>query len=191
MSITAIVLTRGEYKRQWPGLTVDVHQQEIRGARELLDARFNAIAQVKTSHFFFLDDDDDLPADYLDVLQECERADAEICYTDECVISCQERRLTFTRRGTYSREAHKANVQLIHHLALCNTGVAQGSVARLPRGHFCPELLLYWDMARNGAAYVERVGYYWFRDIGGMHARPCTTVSQMRAFLFNIGRLAA
>lgn len=191
MSITAIVLTKGEYRRQWPGLTVAVHRQEIKDARGLLDARFDAVAQVETDHFFFLDDDDELPADYLDVLQECESADAKVCYTDECVVSCQDRRLTFTKRGSYSREKHKADAQLIHHLALCNAEAARESIARLPRGHFCPELLLYWDLARGGAAYVERVGYYWFRDVTGMHAWPCTTVSQLRALLFNTGRLAA
>lgn len=190
MSITAVVLSAHEYPRQWMGLRVDVHRQEIVDALGLLEARFKAVEAVETSHFFFLDDDDDLPPDYLDVLDKCVRRDAPICYTDEH-ITLDDGSTTATSRGSYTREAHKKDVQLIHHLALCNTAAAKESVARLPRGHLCPELLLYWDMARDGAAYVPCVGYHWYRRKRGMHAWPCTTVSQMRAFLFNIGRLAA
>jgi len=190
MSITAIVLSKTEYTRKWTGLTLHVHQQPITNALDLLQARFDAVRRVNTKRFFFLDDDDDLPEDYLDVLEECAKRDSAIAYTDELIVRPDGTR-EVAKRAKYSRKAHRTDSQLIHHLALCDTAAAKHSVARLPRGHFCPEFLLYWDLAKHGASYVPRIGYHWNKAPTGMHAWPCTSVSQMRARLYSFGKIKA
>lgn len=184
MSVTAIVLTAGEYTWKWDGLEVAVHRQKIEDAADQLDARFAAVRRVSTSHFFFLDDDDDLPDDYLDVIAECERYGAPIVYTDELVMTPTNRPVgSVLAKGPYSRERHYRNPTLLHHLVLCDTRAAIAAIERLPRGHFWPEFLLYWELARGGAPYVPRVGYVWNKQERGMHLWPSTIGGQMRAIL--------
>lgn len=184
MNITAIVLTAGDYLRAWPGLRLVVHRQKITNAAEQLEARFSAVELVRTERFFFLDDDDDLPDDYLDVLAECAEHRAPIVYTDELVLTPMNAPIgSMLARGPYSRELHYRNPTLLHHLVLCDTRAAIAAIERLPRGHFWPEFLLYWELARGGAPYVPRVGYVWNKSEHGMHVWPSTIGGQMRAIL--------
>lgn len=178
MNITAVVLTAGQYLRHWPGIEVLVSRQPIRTAADLQRVRFDAVGKVRTSHFFYLDDDDGLPDDYLDVLDLCLAPGAPLAYTDERVNG--ERR----RSAHYEQSAHLADPLLVHHLALYETAAACAAVGVLPRGHFCPEFMLAWQVAKGGAAYVPRVGYEWNRRPGGMHDWPCTSLSQTRARLW-------
>lgn len=177
MNITAIVLSRRRYARAWPGLSVQVHEQQIRDAAEFQHARFGAIAHVRSERFFFLDDDDELPADYLNVLADCVATGAPLAYTDQMVGD--EAR----RSGPYSQEAHLRCAVLVHHLALYETSVARAAVGRLPRGHYYPEMMLAWETAKAGAAYVPRIGYHWIKR-GGMHTWPSIQASQVRTALW-------
>lgn len=184
MSTTAIVLTAGDYRRTWPGLQTVVQRQVITNAAEQLAARLTAVEKVRTKQFFFLDDDDDLPDDYLDVIAECERHDAPIVYTDELVLTPVNAPVgSVLAKGSYSRENHYRNPTLLHHLVLCNTTEALAAIKRLPRGHYWPEFLLYWELARGGAPYVPRVGYIWNKREEGMHVWSSTLRGQMRAVL--------
>lgn len=179
--ITAVVLSAHEYTRKWPGLEVLVHRSIIKDAADLLRARFDALEHVRTDRAFFLDDDDDLPPDYLRVLDRCMTHDAALVYTDELVNG------EVRRSHEYDRLEHYRNPLLVHHLALYRTDDALRAVRRLPRGHYCPEFLLAWEVARDGAAYVPEVGYHWNKSPTGMHRWPCTTLSQMRAVLWAKG----
>ncbi len=184
MSVTALVLTAGEYTRRWSGLEVVVRQQRITNAREQLEARFAAIRHVRTRRFFFLDDDDDLPDDYLDVISECARQEAQIAYTDELVLTPMNHPVgSVLSVGAYSRDRHYRNPTLLHHLVLCETRAALEAIERLPRGHYWPEFLLYWELARGGAPYIQRVGYVWNKREGGLHQSSSTIRGQMRAML--------
>jgi hypothetical protein len=183
MSITAVVLSAGDYSRRWPGLEVLVHRSTIRSSEDLQRARFEAVLRVATPHFFFLDDDDELPAGHLEVLERCRAAGAALAYTDERIID-QDGTATVVTRNPYVRAEHLQRPLDIHHLVLCSTAAAQRSVQRLPRGHYAPEVMLYWDLARDGAVYVPGVAYEWHRKRSGMHRWPATARSQMRAALW-------
>lgn len=176
--ITAVVLSANDYRRKWEGLDVLVVRSTIRTAADLQAARFGAVNRVRAPHFFFLDDDDDLPEDYLDVLDECVRTEAALTYTDEMVN--EKPRCS----APYSQRAHFDDALLVHHLALYRTADAQDAVRRLPRGHYCPEFMLSWEVAKRGAAYIPRIGYRWNRRATGMHTWPCTSLSQTRALLW-------
>jgi hypothetical protein len=177
VNVTAVVLTPGTYARRWPGLKQLVHRSTIRNAADLQRARFDTALAVQTPSFFFLDDDDDLPDDYLEVIEQCVDAGAPLAYTDELVNG--ERVLS----GPYSQAEHLARPMLVHHLALYETQAARSAIAQLPRGHYAPEFMLAWQVARRGATYVPRVGYHWNRG-NGMHAWPCTSLSWMRSMLW-------
>ncbi len=184
MNTTAIVLTAGDYQRAWPGLQLVVQRQTITNAAEQLAARFTAVEKVRTKHFFFLDDDDDLPDDYFDVIAECEHHAAPIVYTDEIVLTPMNTPVgSVLAKGPYSRERHYRNPTLLHHLVLCDTTAALAAIGRLPGGHYWPEFLLYWELARGGAPYVPRVGYIWNKREGGMHVWSSTVRGQVRAML--------
>jgi len=183
MSITAGVLSARPYAATWPGLEVLVHRSIITNAAELQRARFEAALQVRTESFFFLDDDDELAPGYLEVLERCQAGDAPIAYTDELVVEADGTARTAIRQP-YDRQEHFRRPLDLHHLVLCSTTAARRSIARLPRGHYAPEVMLYWDMARDGAVYVPGAPYVWHRRPGGMHRWPCTGLSQMRALLW-------
>jgi hypothetical protein len=178
VNVTAVVLSARPYATPWPGLEVFVHRSTIRDAADLQRARFDVLADVRTSHFFYLDDDDTLPDDYLGALQRCVEAGAPLVYTDEDING--------TRRvsAPYSQAAHLRDPLLVHHLALYETTAAREAVEQLPRGHYCPEFMLAWQVAKRSAAYVPEVGYRWNKRPTGMHTWPCTTLSQVRAALW-------
>lgn len=180
MSVTAVVLSRRPYAIAWPGLEVLVHCSSFSDMRGFLIARFAALRRVRTERFFFLDDDDTLPADYLDVLEECDRTGAALAYTDELVstIGGDER----LRSAAWSRDLHLAKPLLVHHLAVYRTAAARAAIAQIPVGHFNPDYLLPFEVARrSGAAYVPRIGYVWRKTPGGMHTWPEATMSQTRS----------
>lgn len=184
MSVTAIVLTAGEYTRRWGDVETVVQRQRITNVGDQLAARFAAIEKVRTTHFFFLDDDDDLPEDHLDVIAECLQCGAPIVYTDELVLTPMNSPVgSVLSKGPYSRDRHYRNPTLLHHLVLCETRAAREAIERLPRGHYWPEFLLYWDLAREGAPYVPRVGYVWNKREEGLHLSPSTIRGQMRSTL--------
>lgn len=181
-SVTAVVLSAKPYMVPFEGLSVLLHGSIITNAAELQAARFAAILDVHTPFFFFLDDDDALPGDFQEVLDDCIAAGRPLAYTDE-LIRLPDGSEFVRQSAPYSQAAHLADRLLVHHLVLCRTREAQLAVAQLPRGHYCPEFMLYWQMAKGGAAYVPRVGYVWNKG-HGMHTWPETTLSQMRAALW-------
>lgn len=185
MNTTALVLTAGDYSCSWRGLDCVVQRQVITDAGEQLAARFAAVKKVRTKFFFFLDDDDGLPDDYLDVIAECESHDAPVVYTDELVLTPMNTPVgSVLAKGPYSRDRHYRNPTLLHHLVLCNTRAAVEAIGHLPRGHYWPEFLLYWELARGGAPYVPRIGYVWNKREGGMHVWSSTVRGQVRALLY-------
>lgn len=184
--VTAIVLSAGPYKREFDGVVVQVHRSVISDSADLQRARFDAIKYVKTPWLFFLDDDDDLPQNHPAVIGNCMHAanleSAALAYTDE-LIRLADGSQSVRKSLRYSQHAHLRDFQLLHHLVLCRTDAALVAVNYLPRGHYCPEFMLYWQMAKSGAVYVPEVGYIWNKG-DGMHLWPETTISQMKAALW-------
>lgn len=180
MSVTAVVLSARPYTRTFPSVErVLVHRAIIRDAKQLLVARFDAIAKVTTPFFFYLDDDDDLPVDLPEVLTRCVLAGVAMAYTDELIRRPDGSEEHYVA-GEYSQAEHLRRPNLVHHLVLCRTQEAQKAIMSLPRGHYCPHFLLYWQLAKAGAKYVPEIGYVWNKG-QGMHTWPATSLSQMRA----------
>lgn len=181
--VSAVVLSKRPYRREFEGLEIVQKLSLIRNSEELLKRRFEAIEKVKTPWFFYLDDDDDLPEDYLDVIGECKAIGADLAYTDELFRyedgSTQER-----KSKPYSQEEHYKNPLLVHHLVLCRTEKALEAIARLPFGRYCPEFLLYWEMAKGTTVHIPRIGYIWNKRESGMHRWMDTSMSQMKALLW-------
>lgn len=184
MNVTAVVLSKEPYSRQWPGLEVMVHRCAIKSAADQQEARYQAALKVRTSHWFWLDDDDDLPDDYLSVLGECLALKSPLVYTDE-VVRSDSLGDSRTYAGSYSQKQHFLNPLMVHHLALYETAASHAAIWALPKGHFWPEMPLAWEVAKGGAAYLPRVGYIWNRKTGsGMHSWPSTICGKMRARLW-------
>lgn len=178
--ITAVVLTTGDYERKFDGVRVLTHKATINSALDHLNARFDAVSRVETEHFFFLDDDDDLPNDYVSVLDECLAARTALAYTDELVVRPGWDTGIVHATQTYDQTLHLLNPQFVHHLALCDTAAASKVVDDSPRGHYYPEMLLYWQLAKTSATHVPRVGYVWNRRNDGLSSKPYISMSQVR-----------
>jgi hypothetical protein len=184
MSVTAVVISRSEYHRTWPGLEVLVHRATINSVADQQEARYRAALSVRTKHWFWLDDDDDLPDDYLSVIGACASKNKPLVYTDE-IIRSDSIGESRSFPGEYTRETHLANPAKVHHLALYDTAASHEAIRILPRGHYWPEMMLSWAVARAGAEYIPVVGYIWNRKVGsGMHSWPSTQCGRMRARLW-------
>lgn len=173
---TAIVLSANPVSLVLPGVTVLGRVQRIANAAQMNDARLDALQHVTTPFCFYLDDDDELPADYLSVLEECRAANVALAYTNELVRGPTGEFLS--RAKPYDAQAHVRNALFIHHLALMRTPDAKVAAQRAPRGNHWPELTLYAQLARQSAAHIDRVGYIWNKS-NGMHTWPGTLVAQV------------
>lgn len=174
---TAIVLSAAPVSLVLPGVTVLPSVQKVTTVAQLYDLRLSVLSRVTTPFCFYLDDDDELPADYLDVLDECAGHNLPLAYTDELIRYRGADRVR--RAAPYDLEQHKARPMLVHHLALMRTQDAVQAAARLPRGSLSVEQPLYMELAKGGAAYVPRVGYVWNRKPSGISHWPQMLGAQM------------
>lgn len=188
MEISAVILSARPVEKQLEGLQVVPHVSRFSDAAGLLEARMAALQRVRTEWFFFLDDDDDLPADYLRVLERCTSTGATLAYTDETIrlpAQLDGKVPEFRRRSApYSQAAHLRDPLLVHHLAVCRTDVALRAARAIPRGTYAVEPLLYWQVAKEGAAYVDEVGYIWNRGPAGLSRHPTLSRGLVQALLW-------
>ena len=179
---TAIVLSAKPVTLQLPGVTVLPRVQVLRNPAQLHAARLDALAHVTTHYCFFLDDDDALPADYLQVLDLCaqgmQQAGALMAFTDE--IQREPGKEDVMRYAKeYDLQRHQEDGMALHHLVVMNTVAAKLASKALPRGNFWTEHMLYWHLGRTGGGvYVPRVGYIWNRNPKGFSRNPLTVVAQ-------------
>ena len=182
LNVTAVILSasRRRVQRRLDGVRVMTHVSRFRDAAGLLDARVAAVQRVETDWFFFLDDDDELPADYLRVIDLCVAAGTPIAYTDE-IITRDDRSQTVRRGAPYSEDGFVANSTLIHHLAVCRTEAARRAAAVIPRGTYAVENLLFFEIAKGGATYVPEIGYIWHRRKTGLNRHPSVVIGLVRS----------
>lgn len=183
MNISAVILSANPVDRQIDGVRVVEHVSRFCDAETLLDARMAALRKVETEWFFFLDDDDELPSDYLRVLQRCVDAGAALAYTHE-LIREEGKPEALRRSEPYSQALHLKTPLLVHHLAVCRTADARSAAAHLPRGTYALEPLLYWEMAKRGAAFIDEIGYIWNRSKTGLSRHPTLHRGLVHALLW-------
>ena len=179
MDVTAVIRSANPLRREIEGIQTLVHVSRFHDAAGLLKESLAAIEKVKTERFFFLDDADGLPDDYLRVLDLCVQAGTPIAYTNELVND------VLWQGGPYSQDRHIAKPFLIHHLALCKTEAALRAMKLIPRGTYAVEPLLFFQVAKEGAAWVDEVGYLWKRCPSGLSFHPTLTRGAVLASLWN------
>jgi len=175
MDVSAVILSAEPVTRAIAGVEVVPFVSQFRDAAGLLDARLASLRAVRTRWFFWLDDDDELPEDYADVLRECCAVGTPLAYTDELVAG------RVRKSEPYSQQAFIRNPLLIHHLAVCETTAARRAATLIPRGTYAVENLLFFQVAKQGATYVPRVGYVWNRDSRGLHRHPSLLIGQVQS----------
>jgi glycosyltransferase involved in cell wall biosynthesis len=184
MNISAVILSSRPVTLTIPGVTVVSHVSRFRDTKGLLAARMASLRKVQTEWFFWLDDDDELPDNYLDVLARCVDQPHPLAYTDELITST-DGSSRVRKSAPYSEDAFITDNTLVHHLAVCKTEVAQRIAPTLPVGYYSAEMLLFFQVAKAGATYVPEVGYVWHRREHGLNRHPTTllglTQSAIRA----------
>lgn len=178
MDFTAIMFSRAPVHREITGVIVLNPVQTVNGPQEMHAARLGSLQRVKTPWCFFLDDDDDLPEDYMEVLGACAGADQPLAYTNELMVMDGE--TTLRRSAPYTQDAHVSRPMLVHHLAVMRTADAKRAAGVLPRGRYWAEMMLSWQLAKGGAAWIDRVGYVWNRG-AGLNSMWWTHESQVRS----------
>jgi len=184
-SVTAIILSRdpvtAKFKAQVPHDLVPLNFiSDIKSFQSYQRSWFMAIQEVQTEWFFFLDHDDRLPPGFSDILDRllATAGLGALAYTNEAVIN-DAGIITELKKGPYSQEAHLKSPMLCHHLVLGRTEVAKQIIQDCPRGHFMPEMMVYFQMAKRGAAWLDEVGYLWHRGAGGMSYWPSALAAQV------------
>lgn len=174
---TAVINSKTPSPQRYDGLEVVNHVQTVNSAAEMYDARLAALARVQTPFAFYMDDGDELPDDYLDMLDACADADCALAYTDEV-----ESRGGRSRRRTsepWDPLRFLARPMMAHHLMLMRTADVDAIRAELPQGGFLAEPLLAFLLAERSARYVPRVGYIWNRHADGLSSLPETLIAQV------------
>jgi len=180
--VTAVILSASlqRARRSIDGVRVLTHVGRFGDAAGLLDARLAALQRVDTEWFFFLDDDDELPPDYLRVLDLCKTAGTPIAYTDE-KIAHESGGFIVRKSSDYSADKFIANRMLIHHLAVCRTEAALRASSVIPRGTYAVENLLFFEVAKGGATYIPEVGYIWHRRNTGLSRHPSILIGMIQS----------
>ena len=179
MQVSAVILSAAPVSREIPGVKVAPFVSTFRDAAGLLASRFEAIRRVETEWFFMLDDTDELPVDYPQVLDACMSAGTPLAYTDEQITAADG--TSFIRKsGPYSEDRFIADFTLIHHLAVCRTDAALRAIQAVPQGLYAFENLLYFQVAKEGATYIEGIGYVWHRR-GGLSRDPSLLIGQVQS----------
>lgn len=178
-TVTAITLSAKPAACTYVGLSYLNPVQTIKSCSDYRDAFYGAITQVKTPYFFFLDDDDNVPDDYLSVLEDGLAKNAAVVYTDEVRRFKGEE--VIYRPGEYAADKHLANPAMLHHLVLCQTSSAKNALNHMPKGQYWPEMPLYFDLAQDSAAYIPRIGYHWHRSDAGLSSTADIAIGQMRS----------
>ena len=171
---TAIVLSAAPVTLQLGGVQVLPWVSRLKDDAALHAARLSALSKVSTPWCFFLDDDDELPENYPDVLGRVAEKFAQgagMVYTDELV---HDKGLTYVRSGgDYDNQRHQSAPMLLHHLVAMRTDAAQEVARTLPRGHYWTEHMLFYAIGRrHPVAYVPAIGYVWNRRADGFSRDP-------------------
>lgn len=171
MDVSAVVLSARPVTAEVPGVVVLPYVSIFHDAAGLLEARMAAIRKVRTPYFFFLDDDDALPDDFDRVLALCLGAGAAVAYTNE-LVRFPDGREVVRRSAPYDRKNWQRSITVIHRLAVCRTDAALRAMEKVPRGCYGFEPLMYPEIAREGAAWIDEVGYIWQQRQDGMSRNP-------------------
>ena len=156
------------------------HVSTFSTAAGLLDARLAALEMIQTEWFFYLDDDDALPENYLSVLDRCMSTGAPLAYTNE-LIRNEDGTERVRKSGPYSQDAHVADFMLVHHLAVCRTEAAKRAAAAIPRGTYGTESLLFFQVAKGGAQWIDEVGYIWSPKATGLRCHPSLLIGHIQS----------
>lgn len=184
-SVTAIILSRdpvsAKFKSQIPK---DVRPlnfiSDIKSFQSYQRSWFMAVQEVQTEWFFFLDHDDRLPDGFSGILDRllATAGFGSLAYTNEVVVNDAGIH-TELKKGPYSQESHLRNPMLCHHLVLGRTETARQVIEKCPRGHFMPEMMVYFQMAKKGAIWLDEAGYLWHRSHSGMSYWPSALAAQV------------
>lgn len=184
-SVTAVILSRRPISNKIRALVPeDVRVlnfvSEFRSFNSYRLSWLMAVARVETEWFFIFDDDDKLPPGFSELLDRLITAtgEAALGYTNELIINDAGIKVE-SKKQPYSQDAHIKDPTLLHHLVLCRTEVAKRAATVLPEGHRMPEILLYFQMAKEGAVWVDEIGYHWHRTAGGMSRWPGVLAAQV------------
>lgn len=181
--VSAVILSKAPVERVVPGCAVVPFISTFSEVKGLLNARIASLEAVDTEWFFWLDDDDELPDDFARVLAKCLKVKTPLAYTDELITNADG---TMHRRqgAKYTQDRHIDNMTLIHHLAVCKTEVARAAAKRIPRGMYAVENLLFFEVAKQGATYINEIGYVWHRRKTGLNADPSLTIGLVQSAIW-------
>lgn len=181
LDVSAVVLSSKEVTLKLEHATVVPFVSTFSSPEDLYPARLASLGEVKTEWMFFLDDDDQLSSNYGHVLELGIEAGTSLSYTNE-IIRSPGGRYVVSRKSPYSRKKHAESHLLVHHLVLMRTEDAQRAAERLPSGNYF-ESVLFFEVARYGATFINEVGYIWNKS-SGLHTNPVVIEAQRNSNLW-------
>lgn len=184
-NITCITLSSKPFTRHDVPEEVEYlnYVSEFDSLEGLHQSQINAINQVQTSHFVFVDDDDIFPKG---VRIPTNKA---MLVGDEIINTVKGRRVIqhsyLDKR--YFKEADWHNMPSLIHKPVVNTKLAKIIVAYFPQGLYYTNWMLYATMLRiGGFEYDSSFLYYWNRGFdSGLHLKVGDALKQTKQWVEN------
>ena len=173
--VSVVVLSRQPVHIEAPWPVVSVVSDFGGRVDALHAARLASLERVQTPYFCWVDDDDPLP-DALPVPASGLMYGVEHRYAAGQLMRRVE-------PHAWSRSAHLASPTLIHK-AVCATAPARELAARLPRGEYYTELLLYYGLAKHHGWEIDRrFAYHYNLSADGMSSRVSAAIGRSLALI--------
>lgn len=182
LDVSAVVLSAKPVSIQLEHAKVVPFVSSFQSADDLYAARLASLKEVSSEWMFSLDDDDQVSSNYRSVLEKAIAADQPLAYSNE-IIRTPGGKYVISRKEPYSRKRHAQWHLMVHHLVLMKTEAAQRAAERVPSGRYF-ESVLFFEVARHGAAFIDEVGYIWNKRFSGLHLNPTVAEAQHNSALW-------
>lgn len=172
--LTAVVLSPNDVITvDTRGLNTLLYTNKFNAAHSLTSQlhhyRKRSVFLPTTKYMCWIDDDDALPENIVDVctrlISRMEEHGHYIGYTNEMVIHSNGQRDAIPKKA-YSRYLYEEQpINVMHHLVIMNTQQSQFVAGYLPEGIHWVEYLfnLYLAELGGGATHLDEIGYIWNR----------------------------
>ena len=186
--LTLVMLSPVEISIKYTDVDVVLHISKFDNLVDLHKERLLAIRKVKTPYFMFLDSDDDLSDNYLDIFKRL----IDKMIKENKILGYTNYRRIYTNTtntnqrpiikdfiiGNFNVNGFRNNLHYLHHSVVLNTAATLKLLDIAPYGLYNTPYLLFHAMSRNGAVYIPEICYIYNQYETGMH----TNKSNLEAY---------
>lgn len=150
--------------------------------------RIQAINNIETPYFMFVDNDDELldgaSSIISKMISDLDTTKYSIAYCDHVVndTSADTPVKTVVSVGKYDEAKAMTNLGYLHHGVIVRTKDAKRLVNSLPNKGYHLQPVLYTALARTGTVYINGAFYQWNKKSTGLHTDSSIRERMLKAY---------